>query len=252
MEKSQAISRRKFLAGLGVTAGAIGLSTLTSCSKSSEKKHGAIDLVHGNDTDLFPVYKDGKYITKDFSALTKNPNLGLSPENISNHLGLYAGYVDKVNKSEEMMARNEVDDFSMKNLAFSLNGMALHDIYFSNMTTEKTQRSVALTKALENTFGSFDNFYANLVDTAMLVQGWSITGLNLLNGKLYNYAEDTHSSNFPAYVMPILVLDVYDHAWVKQFGDSVEAKKEYINIFSKIINWDLVSRRYDAITSLYS
>lgn len=251
MEKPQAISRRKFLAGLGVTAGAIGLSTLSSCS-SSEKKHGVIDLAHGNDTELFPVYKNGAYLTKDFSYLTKNPNLGLTPENISHHLGLYSAYVEKVNKSEEMMARNEVDDFSMKNLAFSLNGMALHDIYFSNMTTEPSKRSAALEKAIENTFGSFENYYANLVDTAMLVQGWSITGLNLLNGKIYNYAEDTHSSNFPNYVMPIMVLDVYDHAWVKQFGSSDEAKREYINVFTKTINWDLVSRRYDAITTLYS
>jgi superoxide dismutase, Fe-Mn family len=250
MEKPQALSRRQFLTGLGVTAAAVGLSTLTSCA--SEKKHSAIDLVHGNDVDLFPIYKDGHYIAKDFSALTKNPNLGLSPENISNHLGLYVAYVEKVNKSELMMAKNSVDDFSMKNLAFSLNGMALHDLYFSNMTIDATKRSAALDKAIEKTYGSFDTYYANLVDTAMQVKGWSITGLNLLNGKIFNYGEDTHSSNFPAYIMPILALDVYDHAWVEQFGSSVEAKREYINVFEKTINWDLVSRRYDATTAIYS
>ena len=250
MEKPQALSRRQFLTGLGVTAAAVGLSTLTSCA--SEKKHSAIDLVHGNDVDLFPIYKDGHYIAKDFSALTKNPNLGLSPENISNHLGLYAAYVEKVNKSELMMAKNSVDDFSMKNLAFSLNGMALHDLYFSNMTIDATKRSAALDKAIEKTYGSFDTYYANLVDTAMQVKGWSITGLNLLNGKIFNYGEDTYSSNFPAYIMPILALDVYDHAWVEQFGSSVEAKREYINVFEKTINWDLVSRRYDATTAIYS
>jgi len=249
MEKTKSLSRRKFLAGLGVTAGALGLSTLTGCT--SEKKQAAINLVHGNDTELFPVYKDGKYLTKDFSALAKNTQLGLSEENITHHLGLYAKYVEKVNQAETMMAENKVDDFSLTNLAFSLNGMALHDIYFSNMTTETSSRSAALNKAIENTFGTFENYYANLVDTAMLVKGWSITGLNLLNGKLYNYAEDTHSSNFPAYIMPILALDVYDHAWVKQFGDSDEAKKEYINIFTRVINWDLVSRRYDAIVDLF-
>lgn len=250
MEKPQALSRRQFLTGLGVTAAAVGLSTLSSCA--SEKKHSAIDLVHGNDVDLFPIYKDGHYIAKDFSALTKNPNLGLSPENISNHLGLYAAYVEKVNKSELMMAKNSVDDFSMKNLAFSLNGMALHDLYFSNMTIDATKRSAALDKAIEKTYGSFDTYYANLVDTAMQVKGWSITGLNLLNGKIFNYGEDTYSSNFPAYIMPILALDVYDHAWVEQFGSSVEAKREYINVFEKTINWDLVSRRYDATTAIYS
>lgn len=252
MENSKAISRRQFLAGLGVTAGAIGLSTLTSCSNLSEKKQGAINLTHGNDIELFPVFKDGMYIVKDFSALTKNTSLGLSPENISHHLGLYADYVQKVNWAENRMAKNVVKPYLIKNLAFALNGMALHDMYFSNMTTEATKKSTALMKAIDNTFGSFEAYYANLVDTAMHVRGWSITALNLLNGKIFNYGEHDHSGNFPNYVMPILALDVYDHAWVKQFGDSDKAKREYINVFSKIINWDLVSRRYDAITSLYS
>ena len=150
------------------------------------------------------------------------------------------------------MAQNKIDDFSIKNLAFSLNGMALHDIYFSNMSTEKSNISEALQKAIEDSFGNFDTYYANLVDQATLVKGWSITALNLLNGKVFNYSEDTHSSNFPNYIMPILVLDVYDHAWVKQFGDSDKAKQEYIDVFTRIINWDLVSRRFDAISMIYS
>ena len=242
MEKTHALSRRNFLKGLGVTTAAIGLSTLSACNGS----HKSIFA----DAELFPVYSEGKYQKKDFSALTKNPNLGLSPENISHHLGLYAKYIDKVNQSEEMMAQNKIDDFSIKNLAFSLNGMALHDLYFSNMTTEKTSRSTALNKAIENTFSSFDTYYANLVDQAMLVHGWSITAVNLLNGKIFNYAEDTHSSNFPNYIMPILTLDVYDHAWLKQFGSDDAAKQEYIKVFTKAINWDLVSRRYEAAISL--
>ncbi len=52
--------------------------------------------------------------------------------------------------------------------------------------------------------------------------------------------------------MPIMVLDVYEHAWVKQFGADAKAKQEYIDVFSKIINWDLVSRRFDAMQILYS
>lgn len=249
-EQSKSISRRNFLAGLGATAGAIGLSTLmTGCN--DEKKAAAISLSHGNSSDLFPVYENGEYQKKDFSHLTKNPDLGLTPENISHHLGLYEKYVDKVNKSEKQMAQNDIDEFSMKNLAFSLNGMALHDIYFSNMTTEKTKMSAALTKAIEGTFGSYSTYYQNLTDLAMKVKGWSITGLNLLNGKIYNYAEDTHSSNFPIYVMPIMVLDIYDHAWVKQFGETEAAKRAYIEVFSKIIDWDLVSQRYDAMQIMY-
>ncbi len=140
MEKKQALSRRDFFAVCGAGMAALGLSGLSACS-NSQSKTKALSISHGNDSELFPVYANSQYQVKDFSYLTKMPNLGLSAENISNHLGLYKAYVEKVNKAEIMMANNEIDEFSMKNLAFSLNGMALHDIYFSNMSTENTKVS---------------------------------------------------------------------------------------------------------------
>lgn len=242
MDTEKAITRRKFLTGIGVTAGALGLGVLTSaCNDKKASKQGI-------DKELYPIYDGSQYLVKDFSHLTKNAALGLSPEIIANHLNLYKKYVEKVNKSEEMMANNQIDDFSLKNLAFSLNGMALHDIYFSNMTTESSTRSAALNTAIEATFGSYETYFKNLVDLAMKVEGWSITALNLLNGKIFNYAEDTHSSNFPNYIMPILALDVYDHAYVLDYGE--EGKAEYINAWTNSINWDIVSRRFDAVHGL--
>jgi Fe-Mn family superoxide dismutase len=240
MEVNIALSRRKFLASAGLGAAALGLSALTSaCNKEVEITR---------DDNLYPIYNGTEYLVKDFSHLTKNSALGLSPEIVSNHIGLYKGYVEKVNKAEAMMRSNEVDEFSLQHLAFSLNGMALHDIYFTNMSTEKTNRTQALNKAIEESFGDFNTYYSNLVNIAERVQGWSITGLNLLNGKLLNYGEDTHSSNFPNYFMPILALDVYDHAYVMDFG--AEGKTEYINAWTKVIDWDVVSRRYDVIKTL--
>jgi len=243
------LSRRDFLASIGVGASALGLGLLSSACTSSKK---AISLSNGNNQDLFPVYDGKQYAKKDFNYLTKNDKLGLSATMIDNHLGLYSKYVDKVNQAETMMSKNEINEFSLKELAFSLNGMALHDIYFSNMSTEASKKSAALNKAIEGTYGSFDNYYQNIIDIAMKVKGWSITGLNLLNGKIFNYGEDTHSSNFPNYVMPIMVLDVYDHAYTIDFGESDDGKAKYIEVFSKIINWDLVSRRYDAMTGVFS
>lgn len=240
--EEKAVSRRQFLTGIGVGTAALGLSVINSAC--NERKAARLT----DDKELYPIYDGTKYIAKDFSHLTKNSKLGLSSEILNHHLGLYKKYVEKVNQSEAAMAKNQIDDFSLKNLAFSLNGMALHDIYFSNMSTEKSSRSFALNQAIENTFGSYETYYKNLVDLAMKVEGWSITGLNLLNGKIFNYAQDTHSSNFPNYIMPILVLDVYDHAYVLDYGE--EGKAEYINVWTKAIDWDLVSRRFDAVKSL--
>lgn len=240
------LSRREFLASIGVTAGALGLAQLADLGKSVQARTNV--LARGREKDLYPILEDGKYIKKDFSHLTRNKKLVFSPEIIQNHIGLYNGYVDNVNKAEGMMAKGEVDDYSLKHLAFSLNGMALHDIYFSNMTTDTTKRSGSLTKAIEETFGSVDAYMKNLTTIATKVEGWSITGLNLLNGKIFNYGEDTHSGNFPNFVVPILALDVYEHAYVADFAK--EGKTRYIDVFTKTIDWDLVSRRFDAAKNL--
>lgn len=248
MEETKKLSRRAFITGLGVTGAALGLSACCPMGGFGQKNK-AVDLVHGNDVSLYPFYDGDAYVTKDFSHLTKDANLGLSPEIITNHLGLYAKYVDKVNKSEAEMRAGEITEFGMKNLAFSLNGMALHDIYFSNMNSEKSKASNALSKAIDESYGSFEAYYRNLTELAAQVQGWSITALNLLNGKLINYATEDHSANFPNFVMPILALDVYEHAYVMDFSDS--GKHQYIDTFTKIIDWDLVSRRYDAMILQY-
>ncbi len=245
---NKGIDRRTFLAGLGVTAAAIGLTGLTACAPAVKAK--ALSLSHGNDASLFPVYDGTKYTKKDFTALTKNDKLGLSAENIQAHLGLYEGYITKVNLAETEMRSGNINEASMKNLAFALNGMALHDIYFSNMTTTETKRSAALSKAIEASYGSFDKYFTNLTSIADQVTGWSVTTLNLLNGKILNYGLADHSANFPNFVMPILALDVYEHAYVIDF--SKEGKAKYIEVFSGIINWDLVSRRYDAMTMLFN
>lgn len=249
MSETKKIDRRTFLTGLGVTAAAFGLN---ACCPMIGKQscHNKLDLTHGNDKTLYPIYDGEKYIAKDFTHLTKNDALGLSPAMITHHLGLYSKYVDKVNQSETEMRANNITEFGIKNLAFSLNGMALHDIYFSNMSTEKSKASKALNKAIEESYGSFDSYYLNLTDLAGQVKGWSITALNLLNGKLINYATEDHSANFPNFVMPILALDVYEHAYETDFG--LEGKEQYINVFGEIINWDLVSRRYDALMMQFS
>lgn len=248
------MDRRSFLASVGIGAAALGASALsTSCSGT--KPIGSLGTMvniskERDDSDLYPIYDKGEYQVKDFSRLLKDTNLGLSSANIENHLGLYKNYVNKVNAAEKNLRKGVVDEATLKNLAFSLNGMALHDIYFSNMNTDQGEASSAFKKAVEKTFGNFDAYMKNLLDIAAQVKGWSITGVNLLNGHIMNYGEDSHSSNFPNYVIPILALDVYEHAYVSDF--SAEGKAQYLDVFKKIIDWDMVSRRFDRIRVTFS
>ncbi len=234
--KTPNLDRRKFLLGSGaIAATALATSLLPGCAFNTK------------DQALYPVYKDGAYQVKDFSALTKDKNLGLSAPLLEHHLGLYKGYVDKVNAAEKYFAaytQGELDTAHTKNLAFALNGMALHDIYFTNMSSENSKRSGALNKAIDASFGSFSNYVQNLVNIARQSKGWSLTCVNLLSGKLVNYGIATHSENFPNFVVPILALDVYEHAYDKDFGVSSSGKDKYLEIFMRIIDWVIVSRRF--------
>ncbi len=230
------LDRRKFLlsgAALGVAA------ALQSLPAKAD-----------DDDWLYPEYKNGAYLLKDFSHLVKDSSkIGLSKAILENHLGLYKGYVDKVNAAEKYFTSytaGELDANHLKNLAFALNGMALHDIYFSNMNSDNGKRSRALTKAIDRDFGSFDNYIKNLSNIARQVKGWSLTCVNLLNGRLVNYGLNTHSDNFPNFVVPILALDVYEHAYDKDFGVTTAGKDKYLEIFMRVIDWDLVSRRFAA------
>jgi Fe-Mn family superoxide dismutase len=244
------IDRRKFLTGVGLSTAALISGIGTGCSKVSNPFSKKIKIGDESTDNLYPIYKDGQYQVKDFSRLLGDENLGLSKANIENHLGLYKKYVLKVNAAEKNLKEGFVDDATLKNLAFSLNGMALHDIYFTNMNSEKSKPSKALKKAIEKSFGSFDAYMKNLIAIASKVDGWSITGINLLNGQILNYGEDTHSSNFPNYVLPILALDVYEHAYTIDFGS--EGKNKYLGIYPNIIDWDVVSLRFDTLKNKFA
>jgi superoxide dismutase, Fe-Mn family len=237
------LSRRDFLKGsaLGLAA-TLGLGSLQSCSKIQAPSS---IISYNSDPSLYPVYLDGKYIQKNFSRLITDRNLGLSEEILRNHLGLYSNYVNNVNEAEAKIQSGIVDEFTMKHLAFSLNGMALHDIYFSNMSSETSSPSKELKQLVEESFGSFESYMKNLTTIASQVSGWSLTCFNLLNKKLLNYGLNDHSANFPNFVIPILALDVYEHAYVADFGEN--GKEDYMAVFSRIIDWDLVARRLSSL-----
>jgi Fe-Mn family superoxide dismutase len=240
-----AISRREFLVSLASTTGLAIFGGIGSIQGASSKP---IKLDYSKHSELYPVHDGTQYLVKDFSHLLNNKNLGLSPAMIENHLGLYRGYVEKVNNAEKQILAGDLNETAMKHLAFSLNGMALHDIYFSNMSTDSSKRSKALNQAIDESFGSFEKYFSNLNAIAGKMPGWSITALNLLNGKLINYGVSDHSANFPNFVIPILALDVYEHAYTMDFG--TDGKPRYLDVFGKIIDWDMVSRRYSATKKL--
>ena len=178
---------------------------------------------------------------------------GLSPKQINEHITLYHGYVKKRNEIEQKLLtvdRKNSDSrtyspFRALKVAetYALNGQVLHELYFENLSPSITSTSKMgqLTKKLiEQSFGSVEAFKADFFDSAGVSRGWVLTCYVLDNGLLHNYVLDEHNIRVPIMVIPILVLDVYEHAYMIDFGIH---RQPYLEVFWNHIDWAVVEQR---------
>ncbi len=179
---------------------------------------------------------------------------GISENQISQHRDiLYAGYVNKLNEIEE---RLKTVDLSKANQTFSdlralkvdetfaLNGVVLHELYFENLGGKGGKPTGGLSDMIAKEWGSYDKWAENFKACGMAARGWVILGISAYDGKLHNYCLDAHNSIVPVNVMPILVLDVYEHAYTIDFGVK---RPPYIDAFMKNIEWSVCARRFSSI-----
>jgi len=190
-----------------------------------------------------------KHELKDFSALMgKLP--GLSDKQIEAHLGLYKGYVNKLNEIEEKLA---TADKALANYSFgeyselkrreavAFNGAYLHQKYFENLSPAPGARSKELDKAIADSFGSFDNYIKDLKASAGSTPGWVLTTKNRVDGKLHNYILFEHHIGLPVHQDVILALDCWEHAYMIDYGTK---KPDYLEAFIKLADWKVVSERF--------
>lgn len=179
---------------------------------------------------------------------------GISDNQISQHKDtLYVGYVNKLNEIEERLRTVDVSkanqvysDFRglKADETFALNGVVLHELYFENLGGKGSKPKGKLADLIAREFGSIEKWTENFKACGMAARGWVILGLCTYDGKLHNYCLDTHNFNFPANTIPILVLDVYEHAYVIDYGVK---RPPYIDAFIKNIDWATAEKRLERI-----
>lgn len=193
-----------------------------------------------------------KYEAKDFSYFFKTLD-GFSEEQLKLHYGLYEGYIKALNKVNEKMKSADRSssnhNFSeyrnlLVELSHNLNGVILHELYFSNLTDSSTEPTEALIKIIERDFGSWNEYLEDLKAAGMASRaGWAMTCYNYRDGKIHNFAIDQHNLHVPVFVRPLLILDTWEHAFGTDYGTD---KKSYIDAFMKNINWHVVSLRFES------
>jgi Fe-Mn family superoxide dismutase len=130
-----------------------------------------------------------------------------------------------------------------KDLAFNLGGHVNHSIFWTNLSPDGGDKPVGdLAAAIDDGFGSFDKFVAHFTATALGVQGsgWAVLAWDGIGQRLIIQQFFDQQSNFAAGTVPVLMLDVWEHAY---YLDYKNVRADYIKAFWNIANWENAALR---------
>lgn len=192
-----------------------------------------------------------KYEAQNFDKLLGHVD-GLNDDLLKMHFKLYQGYVTNANLLLEKIQALNVDgkapppEFAgfKHMLGWEFDGMMLHELYFGNLGGAKQtlNQDDPLMRKIIADFGSYDNWKNDFISTgAMRGIGWVILYRDPKMGRLINIWINEHDVGHLAGGAPLLVMDVFEHAYITQFGLD---RAEYIKIFFNNIDWNVVSRRF--------
>jgi len=179
---------------------------------------------------------------------------GISDKTLQMHFKLYEGYVKGVNELNEKIAdiladgkvdKEEFPAYSelTRRLGFEYNGMVLHEYYFQNLKPRGAGvPSTAFVNKAEASFGNYDTWMADFTGVGkMRGVGWAICYQDPNTGTISNHWITLHEIGNVTGFVPILVMDVWEHAFILDYTPADRPK--YIDAFFSNVDWDAVQSR---------
>lgn len=177
---------------------------------------------------------------------------GFSEQIFRNHFTLYEGYVNNVNRLNDILVALEKEnkfstpEFSELNRRFSWewNGMRLHELYFSNLIKggRELKNNSEFYKKIVEEWGSFELWEKDFKGMgAMRGIGWVVLYYDRQDGRLFNVWINEHDTGHFAGAVPLLVMDVFEHAYMIDYGLK---RVDYIEAFFKVIDWSVIKDRF--------
>ncbi len=192
-----------------------------------------------------------KYEIKSFDHLLGTP--GFSDQLLKNHFALYQGYVKNTNKLYESLRASIQDEKAVdpefaetkRRFGWEFNGMRLHEHYFGNMIKNGShEKSHLLSEKLLENFGSIENWEKSFKNVGKIRGiGWVLLSYDPIGDNLFNVWVNEHDGGNLSGSVPLLVMDVFEHAFMLDYGLK---KEDYVSAFFKAINWKAVSERLEA------
>lgn len=184
----------------------------------------------------------------------EHSTMAVSSEQFADHLKLYNGYITKVNQiTGELEKDPDTKDANAtysryrclkKGETFSLDGVILHELYFQNMCDSQKVPSVKTTEMLNQYFGGYEKWRADFTACCESARGWCVLVYEQRTNTYRNLLQDAHDDGVVCMAYPLLVMDMYEHAYFLDYGTN---KDEYIKNFLTSVDWDVVEKRIDKL-----
>jgi Fe-Mn family superoxide dismutase len=180
---------------------------------------------------------------------------GISKQTMEDHYKLYEGYAKKANECRKIL--NEFDYSQIEgnqvysplravsvDYTFALLGYKNHDLYFGHLGGEGGPPVGRFAEVVEHEFhGGLAAWQEAVKKAASAARGWVMVGYDLNDGSIFNYIMDSQNLWAVYNMVPVLAIDVYEHAYVRDFGATPDGRKRYVEAFFRNLNWDHVNRQ---------
>jgi len=217
-------------------------------------------LINDNIKDIITkslnIDKESDIVSEAYVAQKKQFTVNtdfLSSANTQNHIALYEDYVKNFNRiSAELDAIDRSDINSNHSLyrstkndeTYNLNASYLHELFFANIADSASQIKMDSLSymRLSRDFGTFDDWQRDFISCALSSRcGWVITYLNTYTQAYMNCFVDLHSLNVPVGMIPIIVVDMWQHSYYKDYQKEA---KTYLTAMMKELRWEVIESRF--------
>ena len=202
------------------------------------------------------VDQDGNFTQQALPYAESYLEPSMDAETLHLHYTFHHGGAVKGANKDLQMIRKAMDDNNLetvdywtKKLSYHLSSHVLHSIFWTNLTNKPILPSGELLRRIEKDFGSYDKLKIYLAKTSKDIDGsgWGILGYQPYTDKLTLLQCENHEKLTQWGVIPLLVIDVWEHAYYLKYKNK---RNDFVdNIFS-IINWDNASQRLNTALKL--
>ncbi len=190
---------------------------------------------------------------RQFDSMEKDLE-GISRQTMQDHYKLYEGYAKKANECRKILKEFNYAEIEGNQVysplravsvdyTFALLGYKNHDLYFGHLGGSGGEPQGRFAELAGEEIGGIDKWQQAVRKAASAARGWVMVGYDLNDASLFTYIMDTQNLWAVYNMVPVLAIDVYEHAYVRDFGATPDGRKQYVEAFFRNLDWDHVNRQ---------